>query len=304
MQPIKFRSLFVDPSKNGGRLDVFMANALPELSRSAWKGLVLDGMVLVNDRKAKPNHKLGAGDEIKWTLPDTKGGEDLPEAIPLSILFKDASVLILNKQPGLVVHPAAGNAGGTLVNALLNYDYALQSLDRAGIVHRLDKDTSGVMVVAKAESALVELKRQFKDRETVKEYLALVQGVVAKGGRIESQIGRHPVHRKKMAVLEEGGRNAISNFEIVEQFAAATLLRVRIETGRTHQIRVHMAHLGHPVVGDVVYGRPRRGRILAERQMLHSHRLEFTHPETAKRLSFEAPLSEDMQQLLEKLGNG
>jgi 23S rRNA pseudouridine1911/1915/1917 synthase len=286
-----------------GRLDVYLAGAVPEVSRSHWKVLIQNGRVTVNGTACKPNHKLKAGDEVCWSIPGEAPAEPQPEEIPLDILFEDDAVLVLNKSPGLVVHPAAGNESGTLVNALLFHDPAFQSVERAGIVHRLDKDTSGVMVVAKSASAMAELQRQFKARETEKRYLALVWGHPPSSGRIENRIGRHPVHRQKMAVLNEGEREAVSNFEILEQFSEAALMQVVIETGRTHQIRVHMAHLGHPVVGDAVYGRSRKSKLplMPERQMLHAARLEFAHPSTGKRLSFEAPLSDDMNHILQLL---
>ena len=192
------------------------------------------------------------------------------------------------------------------MNALLFHDPAFLKVERAGIVHRLDKDTSGVMVVAKSDAALAELQRQFKERETEKEYLAVVWGHPPSNGRIETLIGRHPAHRQKMSVLKEGGRNAISNFHVVEQFEDVALVKVDIETGRTHQIRVHLTHLGHPVAGDSLYGRARQKKLpeTPDRQMLHAARLTFTHPGTMKRLSFEAPLFNDMQQLLVRLRTG
>ena len=297
------QSLSVDESAAKTRLDAFLAAAVAAVSRSHWKTLIQDGLVLVNGASCKPNHKLKAGDEVAWSIPDESPVEALPEDIPLDVLFEDEAVLVLNKPPGLVVHPAAGNESGTLVNALLFHDSVFKSVERAGMVHRLDKDTSGVMVVAKTAAALAELQRQFKARETGKEYLALVWRHPPARGRIENLIGRHPVHRKKMAVLKEGGRGAVSSFEVQETFAEAALVRVKIETGRTHQIRVHMAHLGHPIVGDSVYGRARKQKLPvdAQRQMLHAFRLEFTHPATGKRLSFEAPLFDDMRHLLELL---
>jgi 23S rRNA pseudouridine1911/1915/1917 synthase len=289
----------------GQRLDVFLAAAMPEVSRSHWKVLIQDGRVLVNGKTCKPNHKLQVGDAVEWMVPEEVPSDPQPEDIPMDILFEDDVVLVLNKPPGLVVHPAPGNGSGTLVNALLFHDSRFQSVERAGIVHRLDKDTSGVMVVAKSDTAMAELQRQFKARETNKEYLALVWGSPPSDGRIETLIGRHPVHRKKMAVLNEGGRDAISNFKTLENFSETSLVQVKIETGRTHQIRVHMTHLGHPIVGDVVYGRARRNKlpIEPERQMLHAAKLEFTHPSSGKRLSFEAPLFDDMRRLLELLRN-
>jgi len=295
------QSLSVDAG--GQRLDVFLAGAVPEVSRSQWKGLIQGGRVMVNGQACKPNQKLRTGDVVAWAIPEKIPAEPQPEELELDILFEDDAVLVLNKPPGLVVHPAPGNESGTLVNALLFHDPVSRGLERAGIVHRLDKDTSGVMVVAKSDAAMAELQRQFKARETQKEYLALVWGDLPPSGRIETLMGRHPGHRKKMAVLKEGGREAVSNFQTLEKFAEVSLAKVGIETGRTHQIRVHMAHLGHPVVGDSVYGRARKNKLplTPERQMLHAARLEFTHPSTGKRLSFDAPLFDDMRCLLELL---
>jgi 23S rRNA pseudouridine1911/1915/1917 synthase len=293
----------IDAGHKGVRLDAFLAGHEPDISRSQWAALIRNGWVKVNGLPSKPNHKLRADEIIEWIVPELTPSEVPPEEIPLDIIFEDESMLVLNKQPGLVVHPAAGNETGTLVNALLFHDAAFRSLDRAGIVHRLDKDTSGVMVVAKSEESLAELQRQFKARETEKEYLALVWGDPPPGGRIQTPIGRHPVSRQKMAVLKEGGREAMSSFETLERFDEAALVRVNIETGRTHQIRVHMAHVGHPIVGDPVYGRRRRGKLPSNpsRQMLHAAKLSFSHPRTGKRLSFEVPLFDDMQVLLDEL---
>jgi 23S rRNA pseudouridine1911/1915/1917 synthase len=215
-------------------------------------------------------------------------------------------LLVLNKPPGLVVHPAVGNRTGTLVNALLFKDPRLQNVERAGIVHRLDKDTSGVMVVAKSDAAMSELQRQFKARETEKEYLALVKGHPPAEGCIGTKIGRHPVHRQRMAVVQAGGREAVTRFETVETLCGTALLRIRIETGRTHQIRVHCSHIGHPVVGDPVYGRSRINgwTVKPPRQLLHARRLAFVHPVSGKKLSFEAPMPDDMEQILKCLREG
>lgn len=296
----------VEKGQHGGRLDAFLAEQVSEVSRSHWKTLIQAGHVTVNGAACKPNQKLKSGDIVDWMVPQEASAEPVPEDIPLHILYEDGAVLVLNKPPGRVVHPAAGNETGTLVNALMFHDSVFESLERGGIVHRLDKDTSGVMVVAKSEEAMAELKRQFKARETEKEYLALVWGEPPPSGRIETLIGRHPVHRKKMAVLKQGGREAVSNYETLERFDEVALVRVRIETGRTHQIRVHMAHMGHPIVGDAVYSRARKHTLpeMPERQMLHAVRLALNHPETGKRLSFEAPLFEDISRLLEQLRGG
>ncbi len=296
----------VEAGQGNVRLDAFLAEQVPEISRSQWKTRIQDGFVTVAGGACKPNHKLKPGEMIAWSLPEEAPDETLPEDIPLNILYEDDAVLVLNKEPGMVVHPAAGNESGTLVNALMFHDPKFHTLERAGIVHRLDKDTSGVMVVAKTAASMVELQRQFKARETEKEYLALVWGAPSENGRIETLMGRHPVHRKKMAVLKEDGREAVSNYETAERFPEVSMVRVKIETGRTHQIRVHMAHIGHPIVGDSVYGRARKKRlpIQPERQMLHAVRLAFNHPVSGKRLSFEAPLFDDMQRVLERLRNG
>lgn len=297
------QTLTVDNTAARKRLDAFLAEQVAECSRSQWKTLIEKGLVLLNGATCKPNTKLKRGDEICWSIPDQEPDEIQAEELPLLILFEDESVIVLNKAPGMVVHPGAGNFSGTLQNGLLFYDPVFQTLERAGIVHRLDKDTSGVIVVAKTEAAMAELKRQFKERETEKEYLAIVWGEPPKSGRIETLLGRHPKHRKKQAVLKEEGREAISNFQCLEQFKACAIMQVKIETGRTHQIRVHMAHIKHAIVGDAVYGRSHKGRLPVEpeRQMLHAEKLTFTHPETGKRLSFEAPLFDDMNSLLDAL---
>lgn len=299
------QSLSVDRDHKGVRLDTFLAEQIPEMSRSTWKSMVQDGLATVNGLPCKPNHKLKAGEIVEWASPVEVSTEVLPENIPLDILHRDDALLVLNKPPGLVVHPAAGNESGTLVNALMFYDPVFRELERAGIVHRLDKNTSGVMVVARSEVAMAELQRQFKARETEKGYLALVWGDTPNQGEIETLIGRHPVHRQKMAVLSEGGRQAITSYETIERFGAVSLMRIRIETGRTHQIRVHMADLGHPIVGDPVYGRARKYSLPERpmRQMLHAARLTFNHPVSGKRLSFDAPLFDDMRRLLGGLRN-
>jgi 23S rRNA pseudouridine1911/1915/1917 synthase len=214
-------------------------------------------------------------------------------------------MIVINKPAGLVVHPAVGNETGTLVNALLHHCQDLTGIGgekRPGIVHRLDKDTSGVMVVAKNEKAMNELARQFKERETAKEYLTIVWGIpYGKRGTIETTIGRHPIHRKKMAANVRNGREAVSHYEVLEALGEAALVQIKIETGRTHQIRVHMAHIKSPVIGDTVYGRGRASTIKADRQMLHAAKLSLNHPISGKRMTFEAPLPEDMEMLLTQL---
>ncbi len=289
----------------GKRLDAWLAAEQPEHSRARWQALIQEGRVTVNDESVKRNHKLRTGDKVEWTIPDPVSTQTLPEDIPLDILYEDAHIIVINKPAGLVVHPAVGNRTGTLVNALLHHCTDLAGIGgeiRPGIVHRLDKDTSGVMVVAKTEAALNELARQFKARETEKEYRTIVRGLPAPPrGTVKTTIGRHPIHRKKMAADVRNGRHAVSTYEVVESFVGAALLRIQIETGRTHQIRVHMAHIKHPVIGDKLYGRAHTNGIKADRQMLHAAKLSIAHPDTGEQMHFSAPLPDDMETLIATL---
>ncbi len=291
--------------KPEARLDLWLTEAVPEHSRSRWQSLIKDGRVTVNGARCKANQKLQAGDRVEWSVPDPAPATPQAEDISLDVLYEDKHMIVINKPAGLVVHPAVGNETGTLVNALLHHCTDLTGIGgeiRPGIVHRLDKDTSGVMVIAKNEASMAELSRQFKERETAKEYLTIVWGVpYGKRGTIETTIGRHPVHRKKMAANVRNGREAVSHFEVIEPLGEAALVRVKIETGRTHQIRVHMAHIKHPVIGDTVYGRGRASSVKAERQMLHAARLSLNHPKSGKPMTFEAPLPADMEALLKQL---
>ena len=278
------------------RLDSWLAAAHPAISRSRWKQLIETGRVLLNGAPVlKPNAALAPGDVLACTLPDPEPVGLVPADIPLDVLYEDADLIVLNKPAGLVVHPAPGHAADTLVNALLHHCADLQGIGgelRPGIVHRLDKDTSGVLVVAKNEAAVAGLVAQFSSHAVRKEYLALAWGALKKpSGVVDLPIGRHPVHRQKMAVTEKG-RAALTRYEVLAAGPLAALLRVRIETGRTHQIRVHLAHLGHPVVGDATYGRARHGLpadLQIPRQMLHAHVLEIAHPRTGRPLVFTAP---------------
>ena len=287
------------------RLDTWLAENEPEHSRSRWQALIKSGAVTVNGITVKPNQKLHIGDRLNWVIPDPVSNEILPENIPLEVIYEDTSLIVINKPAGLVVHPAAGNETGTLVNALLYHCTDLAGIGgeiRPGIVHRLDKDTSGVIVVAKTEQALNELARQFKERETDKEYIAIIRGTPSpQAGRIETTIGRHPLHRKKMAPNVKNGRHAASNYEVIEILENTSMVKVHIETGRTHQIRVHMAFLKHPILGDSVYARPHSGEFWPERQMLHAKRLTLSHPDTGERQSFSAPLPMDMENALHHL---
>ncbi len=300
-------ALTVNPEDAGMRLDAWLARRRPEHSRARWQALIRSGCVTLNDRPAmQPDQRVSAGDMVQARIPPPTPTTLTAEPIPLNVLFEDQDIIVLNKPPGLVVHPAAGHASGTLVNALLAHCPNLAGVggeQRPGIVHRLDRNTSGVMVVAKNETAMRALAAAFKYRAVKKEYVALVWGIpTPPAGRLETLIGRHPRHRQKMSVRPTAGRTAVTTYETVESFGEIALLRVRIETGRTHQIRVHMAHLGHPVVGDTQYGRPRRTDISPiSRQMLHAARLAFPHPCTGVPVVCEAPLPTDMQSLIEAL---
>ena len=285
----------------GDRLDHFLAENLPEISRSQLNSSVRAGLVLVTGAVKKNSYRLKAGDKVSGSVVSPPAHNVQPENIQLTILYEDEFLLVISKPPGLVVHPGSGNPTGTLVNGLLHYCGSIAGIGdsiRPGIVHRLDKDTSGVMVIAKREDVHRKLVDMFKDRAIEKEYIALVHGVLDKQGRLVAPVGRHPVHRQKMAVKETGGRYAATHWQVVKEFGGIySLVVVGIETGRTHQIRVHMAHLGHPVVGDSLYGkRPCPKEIL--RQMLHASRLRFVHPITGIKLECEAPLWPDFSEVL------
>ena len=300
--------LRIDASK--ARLDKFLAEQVPELSRSEIQRLIASGQVTVDGEPAKPSHKVRMGEEVVVLVPAEESTEVLPEAIPLEIVYEDQVLLVVDKPAGMVVHPAPGHSGGTLVNALLAHcpELASGEDDRPGIVHRLDRDTSGLILVAKNEKARRALQRQFKERQVHKAYLALLDGhLYPAWGRIEAAVGRDPNHRQRMSV-QTGGREAITEYHVLEQFAhpvgpAAgdyTLVEAEPLTGRTHQIRVHVASIGHPVVGDGIYGR-RRTSLPVSRQFLHARRLGFKHPSTGQRLELEAPLPEELATVLDLL---
>jgi 23S rRNA pseudouridine1911/1915/1917 synthase len=314
------KTLIVTDSHAGKRLDMFIQHHEAYSSRNRIQTLIKDGLAQVNGKAEKPGYKVKAGDQITLELPERKVREVLPENIPLHVVFEDDHMVVLNKPPGLVVHPAPGNYTGTLVNALLYHYGSLPSSgkgisegagserERAGIVHRLDKDTSGVMVVARTEQALKALTAQFKNRVVQKKYLALVAGVIKKGsGAIEAAIGRHVKERKKISVHTASPREAVTLFKVKERFKKATLVEVEIKTGRTHQIRVHMAHLGYPVLGDRVYGGARvtkLGALAIDRQMLHAESLSLLHPVTGTPLTFIAPPPPDMAEAIDRLRRG
>lgn len=305
-------ALTVPPDADGLRLDQALAGLVPSLSRSQLQRLIKDGAVRVGpDVVAKPGTPVRAGTTLSLELPALVAAEPSAQDIPLDILYDDRDIVVVNKPAGMVVHPAAGHREGTLVNALLHHVRDLSGIGgtlRPGIVHRLDRGTSGVMVVAKHDAAHRELARQFHDREVEKEYIALVWGDVQAGRRIEDPIGRDPVHRQKMSARSRRARTAVTRILTAEHLPGVTLARIGIATGRTHQIRVHLSHIGHPVVGDAVYGGVHR-RVAPQvkavarlaRPFLHAALLSFTHPVEGHRLSFEAPLPEDLDEVLARL---
>jgi len=300
-------SLSVPADAAGRRLDAWLAETRPALSRARWKQLIEQDRVRVDDLTCKPRLLLAGGETVVFEIPDPAPALPQPEALPLTFLYQDEDLAVLNKAAGMVTHPAPGHYTGTLVNALLYHCGDLTGIGgdmRPGIVHRLDKDTSGAMVIVKNEQAMQGLARQFRAHNIRKEYLAIVRGTPAPAvGTIETPIGRSSSNRQKMTVMSERGRHAVTHYTLVESFGDAALMRIRIETGRTHQIRVHMTHLGHPLLGDRLYGQARSGSSLPlpERQMLHAESLAFTHPRTGKALEFIAPMPEDMRALIREL---
>jgi len=290
----------VPVEKSGVRLDHFLSGELPLFSRSRIQNLIKAGHALLNGHQAKTGAKIKTGDRVEFNEPPAVPDTNQPEEIALDILFEDDDLVVVNKPAGMVVHPAAGNREHTLVNALLYHCKTLSGIggeQRPGIVHRLDKDTSGCLVVAKNDAAHQNLSRQFSGRSVSKIYLALVTGVFKKkSGIIETAIGRHPVHRKKMAVVKPGrGRDAKTEYRVLQEPGPFTLVECTLHTGRTHQIRVHLKHLGHPLFGDALYGS--KPTAAFPRQMLHAWKLGFFHPRTEQWMEFKSPLPEDMGNL-------
>jgi 23S rRNA pseudouridine1911/1915/1917 synthase len=314
-------SIRVKPSDEGQRLDVLLASLLTDCTRTFVAGLIADEHVRVDGRPKKPGYRVKSGENISGDIPAPVPVEFKPEPIPINIVYEDEHIVVVNKQAGLVVHPAPGHFSGTLVNGLLYHCPNLGGIGgelRPGIVHRLDKDTSGTLVVAKNDAAHTHLSRQFKSRKVKKDYLALVHGHMKSAtGSIKLPIGRHPVDRKRMSTVSPRGRTAETEWKTREKFQGFALLEVHLKTGRTHQIRVHCSALHHPIVGDKVYGPRKPEKTIAgtrrqsekilqvlksvKRQMLHAWRLGLRHPCTGKAVTFESPMPEDMDSIVQSI---
>lgn len=300
------REYIVEAEGAGQRIDRFLSGEDTGLSRSALQGLVAEGHVLCNGRAPAKSLKLKAGDIILLEIPDAKPIEAVPQEIPLDIIYEDAHLLVVNKPKGMVVHPAPGNPDGTLVNALLwHCKGSLSGIGgeiRPGIVHRIDKDTSGLLVAAKNDFAHLALSAQLADHTMARTYEAVVCGNLRDdAGTVDAPIGRHPTDRKRMAVTQKNARRAVTHWSVIARYNGYTHIRCELETGRTHQIRVHMAHIGHPLLGDLVYGHKRPEKGLSG-QCLHARALRFIHPRTGELVTFTCPLPEYFQDVLARLG--
>lgn len=292
----------------GWRLDAALAKLFPEHSRSRLQGWLKAGLIRLDGAGAEPKRKVYGGERIDFdpgaAVPPAPTLAGAAEDIALKVVFEDEQLIVIDKPAGLVVHPGAGNASGTLMNALLHHAPQLAGIPRAGIVHRLDKDTSGLLVVAKTLTAQTDLVRQMQARSVKRHYLALALGNVERDGTVDAPLGRHAVQRTKMAVVRAGGKEARTHYAVLERFARATLLECRLETGRTHQIRVHLASIKHPLAGDAAYGKTKSGDARLDafpRQALHAWRLALVHPATGAEMAWESPLPADFAQLLEAL---
>ena len=297
--------LTVSPEDAGVRIDKYLAEQLPDITRSYLQKLLKDGSVQMNGKPVKASTKTAVGAVIALTIPEPEEPEILPENIPLDILYEDSDVILINKPKNMVVHPAAGHYTGTLVNALMYHcrgDLSgINGVLRPGIVHRIDKDTTGVLIVCKNDRAHNALAEQLKEHSITRKYRAIVCGNLKEDeGTVDAPLGRHPQDRKKMAIVRSGGKRAVTHYRVLERFGNDTYIECQLETGRTHQIRVHMASLGHPLLGDEIYGRA-KSPFKLEGQTLHAMVLGFIHPTTGEYLEFEAPLPEYFEKLLEKL---
>ncbi|MEQ2471881.1 RluA family pseudouridine synthase [Laedolimicola intestinihominis] len=297
--------LTVSPEDAGVRIDKYLAEQLPDITRSYLQKLLKDGSVQMNGKPVKASTKTAVGAVIALTIPEPEEPEILPENIPLDILYEDSDVILINKPKNMVVHPAAGHYTGTLVNALMYHcrgDLSgINGVLRPGIVHRIDKDTTGVLIVCKNDRAHNALAEQLKEHSITRKYRAIVCGNLKEDeGTVDAPLGRHPQDRKKMAIVRSGGKRAVTHYRVLERFGNDTYIECQLETGRTHQIRVHMASLGHPLLGDEIYGRA-KSPFKLEGQTLHAMVLGFIHPTTGEYMEFEAPLPEYFEKLLEKL---
>lgn len=314
---LKEVTLKTPPDVLGSRIDSYLAGSRPELglSRSRIQELIREGLITVEGKPVKPHHKLSGSETVEITIPDLKPLDVLPADIPISVLYEDADLIVVDKPAGMVVHPAPGNREGTLVNALLHHCKDLSGIggvERPGIVHRLDKDTSGAMIAAKNDQAHRNLSSQLKSRKIRKVYWAVVRGRMIKdAARIEAPIGRHERQRKKMTTHAPRGREALTLYDVQERFEDCTLLKLELKTGRTHQIRVHLSSIHHPIVGDPVYGGKHFRKVFrngeersAKRQMLHSGLIGFVHPRTGEYMEFRSELPPDMQEVIEFLRGG
>lgn len=291
---------------SGLRLDVFCAEQFPELSRGYIKTLITEGKVTVDGLSKKPSYKMKAGDVLEIEIPEPKESTIEPEDIPLDIVYEDEDIIVVNKPKGMVVHPAPGTPSGTLVNALMHHTQQLSSINgvyRPGIIHRIDKDTTGLLMVAKNDVAHQRLSEQLKGHHITREYVGLVKGIVENNrGTVDMPIGRHPKDRIRMAVVKENSKEAVTHFEVLERYVQGyTLMRFKLETGRTHQIRVHMSAIGHPIAGDLLYKGDKKNPFKTQGQCLHAQTLGFIHPTTGEYVEYSAPLPEYFQEILKGL---
>lgn len=300
---MSFMKFLVEENEVNLRLDVFIAGKMDDKSRAYIQNLIKEGNVVIFGKVKKSNYKLKLNDVVEFSIPDNEKLDVEPENIPLDVLYEDKDVIVVNKPQGMVVHPAPGNYTGTLVNALLYHCTDLSGINgvlRPGIVHRIDKDTSGILVVAKNDAAHNSLAAQLKEHSMNRVYNALVEGVIKEeSGTVDKPIGRHPVDRIKMAVVKDG-RHAVTHYNVLERYANNTLIECKLETGRTHQIRVHMAYIGHPIVGDPVYGYKKQ-KFNLQGQMLHARKLGFIHPSTGKYIEFSSELPDYFKKILKLL---
>ena len=299
--------VIVTAEESGERVDALLARHLEGFSRSAVQRLIEGGAVLLGGKAVKKNTLSAAGDRFFVTLPELADIPLVPQDIPLDVVYEDGDVIVVNKPRGLVVHPAPGHPDGTLVNALLYHCgdtlSGIGGEKRPGIVHRIDKDTSGLIIAAKNDAAHLALSAQLSDHSLCREYEAIVRGRLREdAGTIDAPIGRHPTDRKRMAVTQKASRNAVTHWEVIARYGGYTHVRCRLETGRTHQIRVHMAYIGHPLLGDFTYGAPSPDKGL-EGQCLHARRLRFVHPTSGELVELETPLPDYFQEVLKRLGN-